>query len=265
MTLASLRWKYYGGGLALAAIAVGAVLGTIFLAVGYFVRQTEEEYVRNGVASTATVTRKDQRIETRPAGQKGGPKTVYTLHYRYRDDQAQAHDGGGNVDANIWNQFQKDQPLKIEYLRDQPGTSRITEGRSFLARWGYLLALGGGGLLLGGVLVFGIGGWFWAGRKARLVCSGVPFLGTVTNHDTRSSGRRNQEPSCRLRFMFTDAAGTELTGKSCWLPQGLAPQWPINEPILVLQNPDEPARFEADIFRVRADDLSQLQSSQAQE
>src|SRR5262245_47950094 len=81
----ALRWRYYGGGSSLVGIAVGLFLGTIFLLVGYFVWRTEEDYAKNGVAANATVTRKDQQIEPHHAGQKGGPRTVYTLHYRYQD------------------------------------------------------------------------------------------------------------------------------------------------------------------------------------
>ena len=90
------------------AIAVGLFIGTIFLLVGYFVWRREEDYGKRGVAATAIVTSKDHRIEQRPAGQKGGPKTIYTLHYRYQDDRGQPHDAGGNVDVNLWNRLQKD-------------------------------------------------------------------------------------------------------------------------------------------------------------
>src|SRR5262245_42398430 len=115
----ALRWRYFGGGPSLLGIAVGLFLGTIFLLVGYFVWRTEEDYAKNGVAADATVTRKDQQIEPHHAGQKGGPRTVYTLHYRYQDDRGQTHEHGDNVDANVWNQFQKGQVVRIEYLRDR--------------------------------------------------------------------------------------------------------------------------------------------------
>ena len=134
-----------------------------------------------------------------------------------------------------------------------------------MGRWGYLLALGGGSFLIGGVLVFGGGGWLWAGRKARLVRDGEPFAGIVTDHDTRRPGKGNQAPSVRLRFAFTDATGEERTGKSCWLPSDVAPRWPIDEPILVLQDPANATRFEADIFEARADDLAGLKDDSPDE
>jgi hypothetical protein len=43
-------------------------------------------------------------------------------------------------------------------------------------------------------------------------------------------------------------------GKSVWLPRGLETRWQIGESILVLQDPSNPERFEADIFAARADD-----------
>jgi hypothetical protein len=252
-----LRWRYYGGGPALVALTIGSFLGIIFLAVGYFVRQTEEDYAKKGVAAVATVTHKDQRTEP-PSGQKGGPRITYTLHYRYQDAQGQMHDGGDNVEVNVWNQYQKGQALQIEYLSDKPERSRIAVGRSFFQKWGYILALAGGSALIIGVLVFGIGGWFWVGRKARLVRHGEPLLGVVTDHLSRTWGSRNQQPSYRLRFTFTDAIGVERSGTSAWLDRGQEVRWAIGENILVLQEPNNPERFEADIFEARADDLARL-------
>jgi hypothetical protein len=35
-------------------------------------------------------------------------------------------------------------------------------------------------------------------------------------------------------------------------------RWPVDEPILVLQDPNKATRFEADVFEARADDLARL-------
>ncbi|HLW64682.1 MAG TPA: DUF3592 domain-containing protein [Gemmataceae bacterium] len=252
-----LRWRYYGGGAAIVAIVAGLFLGTIFVLVGYFVRQNEEEYAKNGIASNATVTGKDQRMEP-PTGQKGGPRVTYTLHYRYQDAQGQTHDGGDSVDANFWNQYQKGQAVQIEYLRDRPERSRITVGRSFFQKWGYILALAAGCVLLAGVLVLGVGGWFWAGRKMQLVRDGEPSRGVVTDLEAKSSGAQNRQTSYRLRFQFIDSTGVERYGKSVWLPRALESRWQAGDSILVLQDPNNPERFEADIFEARADELKEL-------
>src|SRR5262249_54636071 len=103
-----------------------------------------------------------------------------------------------------------------------------------------------------------IGGWFWAGRKAWLVRDGDPFLGVVTDHLTRTWGSRNQQPSYRLRFTFTDATGVERSGPSAWLERSQESRWAIGENILVLQDPNNLERFEADFFEARADDLARL-------
>ncbi len=263
LTDSALRWRYYGGPMAVVGIAIGLGLGAVFLTVGYVFWQTEEDYAHNGVAATATVTGKDSHVEQRQPGQRGGPRTVYTLRYHYQDDQGRPHNGGDNVDASAWNHYQKGQQVPIEYLRDRPDTSRVAE-RSFWAAWGYLFALAGGALLVGGALAFGIGGWVWAGRKARLVREGEPFLGVVTAHDTKSSGRGRQTAH-RLRYAFTDAAGTEWTGRSCWLTEEQATRWPVDGPILVLQDPGNPARFAADVYGARADDLARLGGNPAEE
>ena len=71
-------------------------------------------------------------------------------------------------------------------------------------------------------------------------------------------GGRNRQPSCRLRFTFTDSNRIERTGKSVWLLRGLESRWQIGESILVLQDPNNPERFEADTFETRADDLKRL-------
>jgi len=256
-TESKLFWLYYGGGKAIVANAIAVFLGAIFLLVGYFVWQTEQEYALNGVAATGIVTRKDHRVEQRPPGQKGGPRTVYTLHYRYQDDHGQAHEGGDNVDLNVWNQLQKEHPVQIEYLRDQPEKYRITAGRSFWARYGYLFAVGAGGLLVAGALGVGIGRWIWAARKARLVFAGDPVLGIVTGRKTAVSGS-NRTPPVRVLYQFTDTTGTERPGATCWLLEKQAAAWPEGVPILVLQDPNNPARSEADIFGARSDDLARL-------
>jgi hypothetical protein len=255
--LSKLRWQYYGGSGAVVGIVVGLVLGSIFAVVGYFVWQTEEDYDKHGLPATGTVTRKDHRVE--PAhGPKGRPQTIYTVSYQYADEQGHTHEGHDGVDANVWNQCQKGQPIAVQYLRDRPEQSRIVAGRSLLARWGYVLLLGIGGVLLAATLTLALGGWIWAGRKARLVQDGTPFLGTVTGHETRALGKGKQQPSYRLVYTFTDADGTERSGKSVWLSRDLQARWQDDVSILALQDPNRPDRFEADVFEARADDRAAL-------
>ena len=80
-----LRWRYFGGVMAVAAIFIALFIGTIFFVAGYFLRQSEEEYARNGIAADATVTGKDTKTERPVAGQKGAPKVTHVVRYRYQD------------------------------------------------------------------------------------------------------------------------------------------------------------------------------------
>jgi hypothetical protein len=258
--LSALRWRYFGGGHSVAGIAIGLLLGTLFLVIGYFTRATQQEYDRDGATTTATVTGKDHHLQP-GAGHKGQPRTTYTLQYRFQDEQGQTHEGGDTVELGYWNGHGKGNQVVIEYLRHHPEQSRIVEGRELAAHWGHHLLLAIGSVLAAGVFVLTLGGWIWAGRKARLVQKGEPFLGAVTEHQSRSFSLNQQkprEPSVRLLYTFTDAEGTERAGKSCWLPKDLVPRWPPGTPILVLQDPTRPTRFEADIFEARADDLARL-------
>ncbi|HEV3443527.1 MAG TPA: hypothetical protein VG099_02735 [Gemmataceae bacterium] len=66
-------------------------------------------------------------------------------------------------------------------------------------------------------MTLALGGWIWAGSKARLVQDGTPFLGTVIDRETRALGMGKQQPSYRPVYTFTDADRTERSGKSVWL------------------------------------------------
>jgi hypothetical protein len=241
-----MRWNPYGGRAALMVIAVASLMATGFLVGGYSLLQSEAEYWKNGVAANATVTRKDVTLTT---GVRSQSKN-FTVSYRYQDGQGQGHEGSSTVGEQLWNRLQNDQALPIEYLRDQPARSQAID-RPFLDRWNWLFCVGIGSLLVGCLVGGSVGVWIWAGRHARLVRDGVPFVGLVTEHDDQKSGHR-------LRFTFTDATATRRSGTSWFLSPELMSRWPVNKPILVLQDPSNPTRFEADIFGTRADELARL-------
>lgn len=260
VSLARLRWRYCGGWRGLLGVVLGCLFGAAFFFAGYFARQTEEDFAASGVAATATVTGKDKRVES-TSPQRGGTKTVYSLRYRYRDDRGGTHNGSYAVDASTWNQSQQGRTVAIEYLRDRPGTSRVTVGRSSFDRWAYLGALIIGGVILVGVLGLSAFGVVKAGRLARLVRDGEPILGSVTGHETETSKDGKPAQSHHLQYTFTGRDGTERTGTSVWLSKRLMERWPVDEPILVLQDATDPNRFEADVFEARPDDLARLRGA----
>src|SRR5207245_485810 len=65
-------------------------------------------------------------------------------------------------------------------------------------------------------------------------------------------------PRCRLRFEFLDAHGRPRHGQTHWLPEDIGCYWNQGDSILVLCDPEQPERPEADVFQIRPDDKERL-------
>jgi hypothetical protein len=103
-----------------------------------------------------------------------------------------------------------------------------------------------------------VGGWVWATQKARRVASGTPVLGEVTERASPLWARLTSPAWYRLQFEFTDAHGHTQSGKTHWLTEDIACYWSDGDSILVLCDPRQRARPEADVFQVRQDDKERL-------
>src|SRR5262249_2054398 len=167
-------------------------------------------------------------------------------------------DGGVAVGVNEWTSFQKYDDILIYYRRDRPDESQLAEVPNLSRRWAMHMGLSLGGLLYVGGGLVGVGGWWWATRKARLVVEGKPVLGEVTDRVCPFWGQALSPPRSCLHFQFVNSRGSIQTGKTHWLPEDIACCWNPGNSILVLCDPADPSRSEADVFQVRDADKERL-------
>jgi len=208
----------------------------------------------NAERTMATVTRKDTRDE--PRGPKGQLKLIYVVYFTFRDAAGQTHEGSTEVSANDWTVRKKGDTLLIEYDRTDPSSTRLA-GSGTTSHWG-LIAAGFGavvfftvGIAIVATLLFG------AARRARLVRTGTPALGAVDCVVENDSAVK-LEGTFRVRYHFTDAEGTTREGRGPAQAWSRAGRYSTGESVLVLYDPANPARHEADLFEARSDELAEL-------
>jgi hypothetical protein len=69
----------------------------------------------------------------------------------------------------------------------------------------------------------------------------------------------------RLLYHFADGGGSTWEGRGPPQPWSLAARWDPGETILVLYDPRNPRRNEADVFEARNNDLDRLQGQEGEE
>jgi len=145
--------------------------------------------------------------------------------------------------------------IPAEY-RDNPEESRPLEAAA-PTRWGLLLFGAIGGLFASLGIGLASHALITSARPARIVRDGTPVLGVV-NEIAENDSALKVAGTYRLVYCFTDESGTAWEGRGPPQPWSLASRWDPGENILVLFDPKDPARNEADLFETRNDDLDRL-------
>lgn len=255
MTVSSLRMRYLKSSFWWWFGLIWAVVGTIFIIVAAFIWLAEQEFANGGVSTTGTILEKgyDETIDD------DDDDVSYWLSYRY-DAGEQEYVGERDVSLDTWNRYREGDAVTIEYLRDDPGRSRVADD-GVVTRWLLPLIFGVVGVLLGGI------GWFLVvrsfrtvGRRIRALQEGAPALGRVIALLEETSVKVNKRHPFYLTYEFTDDSCEHREGNSPLLPRALESRWHADDPILVLYERDDPSRHEVDLFEVRGDDLADLLS-----
>jgi hypothetical protein len=220
----------------------------------------DREFAAHGVRTVAEVNLRSEVPEW--VGPEGRPemKMRYRLHYAFKDADNDEQFGVAQVPKSTWLRYQPGDTLAIEYLPDQPGRNRAFERERPPVGVTGLLVLGLGLLVvLSGALLL-VTAWVRAWRRWRVVRSGIPCLGRVTEVLTtaRRNGRDPLTAGCHLGYSFMDQRGMAHDGRTAPLDPALASRWQPGDPILVLYAPNDIFRHEVDLFGARADDLHGL-------
>jgi hypothetical protein len=254
-----LRWRYLKSSLLWWFGLIWAVVGITFVIVALFLGLGEQRFSQGGVSTTGTILEKGYE-ETIEVGDRDDDDVTYWLLYRYYDADEQEYVGQEDVSLDTWNRYREGDTVTIEYLRDDPGESRVADDGG-VASWLLPAIFGGVGVFLGGIGGFlTVRSFRRAGRRARTLRNGVPTQGRVIAVLKKTSVKVNGRHPFYLTYEFTDYSGQRREGESPLLPQALESRWRADEPIQVLYDRDDPSQHEVDLFEVRGDDLAAASS-----
>ncbi len=258
MAVSGLRLRYLKSSFSWWFGLIWAVVGIAFVVVAAFLWVGEQRFARAGLSTTGTILEKGYEESIEDVGDRDDDVS-YWLSYRYRDVAGQEeYVGQHDVSLDTWNRYREGDAVPIEYLRDDPGESRVAAD-GVIARWLLPAIFGGVGVLLGG-----IGGFLAArslrtvGRRVRALRDGVPTPGRVIAVLKETSVKVNGRHPLYLTYEFTDYGGERREGKSPFLPRALESRWHAGDPILVLYDREDPSRHEVDLFGVRGADSASL-------
>jgi hypothetical protein len=256
-----LYWLYLRGPLWWFGM-ICATVGTVVLVVLALLWQYEQNFDANAIQAVAKVTGKEKG--TVMTGKQGNvPKTVHMLDFTFQDAAGKRYDGKANVPAEDWKRAKPGDNLKIEYDRTNPASTRLAGSVSTMPPWGYLI-FGALGLLcaLFGIPIIAFL-LFRSVQRVRLIQTGAPAVGVVTGVAADDSAV-TVAGVFRVAYQFTDPNGATLPGRGPPQPYSLAYRWNPGDALLVLYDPRDASRNEADLFETRSDELAQLQD-QAEE
>ncbi|HEV3078472.1 MAG TPA: DUF3592 domain-containing protein [Gemmataceae bacterium] len=257
LSVSEVRWLYLGGKRTMLIAGGCFLVGLVLLRIGFSFWSSARQARQATVTTSAQIVDKGQRSEKQKVA-ADEPKSPYWLSYRYRDTSGRSHQGRISLEQREWNKFEKYDDILIDYERERPEESQLAAVPTITGRWIMMMSLTLGGILYAAGCVWGFGGWVWATRKARRVLRGTPVLGEVTQRASPFWARLVAPPRSRLRFEFLDAHGRPRRGKTHWLPEDVVCYWNQGDSILVLCDPEQPERPEADVFQIRPDDKERL-------
>ena len=257
-----LLWLYLHG--AFWWVGLGcALFGLVLIVLGLSLWWGEQRFQEHILRATAKVTGKEKGRETRETQKGTVSEMAYHMFYVFSGADGQQHQGNMKVTADAWNQAKSGDDLAIEYDSTDPGTSRRA-GTEVHAGLGLLL-LGG----IGALFAFAIGiplattALVQSVRRAHLVRHGIPALGIVSGVAKNDSALQVNGPGTyRMVYSFKLENGATYDGRGPAQPWSLAARWDPGENILVLYDPRNPRRNEADVWEARNDDLAKLQEAE---
>jgi hypothetical protein len=182
-----------------------------------------------------------------------GGKSYDEVSYRFTAKDGASYTGSQKV-GNRGSQYPVGRTVDIDYLPADPTSNRMRDpdaaGPIFLwiIFW-FCLPLGV--LLSVGIIV----GWVLISRRIRLLLRGTPVVGRVIERLPAAKSPRSND-AIRVRYAFTDLTGREREERSPPIPKRRQGQWEEGASVLVVCDPNNPKRYEPDIFGVREPEIA---------
>jgi hypothetical protein len=194
--------------------------GVPFLVVGVYVgvdtirqqaRFRTEAQVSEGMVLTKRITRSSKN-----------KSTSYWVRYRFPGQDGAAVTSETEVSGALWDRLVEREPVRVTYLPDRPGSSRIEDQGP---DWVLPAVFAGLGLVL-----VPVGGWIFVGGlrrirlELRLAREGARTEATVTDLEPASVSV-NGIAQWRIRYRYRDHRGRERVGESGPMAFEEAQQW----------------------------------------
>jgi hypothetical protein len=190
-----------------------------------------------------------------------GPKyrTVHTVSYLYYV-KGVLHQGHAEVKPADYGRLRIGEPVPIEYLSDEPDTSRVAFGPAKVPMRSQFFVLG---VAIVFAVVTGVGvalclrAVVGSRRRAHLVLNGVQAEATVDRVEiVERQTKQGTSSTAFLHYRYcAEGDGAWHEGRSPAVPVPLRDRWSKGDTILVLYDPKDPARHEPDFYEVRAESL----------
>jgi hypothetical protein len=179
----------------------------------------------------------------------GGPRC--RIRYEFTDATGQRHTGEDSVRAGFAQHLRAGAPVPIRYVRSQPARSQT----GFQSKWS-VGSLAVPPMVIGGVLSWGV----WASvravrrasQRARIISTGLAVRAWVTNwrqykHQYKFRSREERTEIC---YYFVCEGLGRVEGKVVTSAK-LPPYWREGAEIVVVVDPLDVLRSEADIYEAR--------------
>jgi hypothetical protein len=242
--MAMMRWRYLRSSSTWWMGVSVAAVGTLFFFIGVFTWQSSRHFNATAVSTTATVVEKGYSSDSRD-------RNSYWIRYVYRDEAGTEHRSAAGVTWSVWGRYQNGGPLQIRYAPDRPDKSKLNAGDT-PPWWTAPLVWCTAGILFGGA-----GGllarrtFIISGQRVELLRHGRSVMAAVTAVETNAGVTINNRHPRYLKYEFVDEAGTKHQGRSVDLPQRMENRWQTGDPILVMYDPRDPSKHDADVFDLK--------------
>lgn len=201
-------WFMFGG--------IFFVVGFSLFVGGFSAWQKEKRFDTGAIETSGLVLTREIVTARRSSGD--GTSTKYRVTYRFEARSGETLEHSDDVDVHTWEALQEQGPVKVEYLRDEPGESRIAGESDRTTAW-ILMGIGGPfGLAGGGVIAFAVRRRM---EQARLRRDGAHTTGTVVAvRETNISINRVRQ--WRIHYSYRDHHGREHSGEGDLIPPDAA-------------------------------------------
>lgn len=236
-----LRAHYFGGSGARARVWVFVLAGLALSIAGAVAAMTEWRFASQGVIAKARVVDRGEQA----AGGKRAKTMLYWLRCSFQDASHQDFELQTDVDHEAWAAHPVDSTIDVVYVASDPATNRLAGQSQWL---GPMAVVSGGLALLGFGLFDFIKRRSRASRSAAFILGGKAFAGRVTDVAT---DRKDKNSEYFVYYEFPVADGQLVSGRTEVPSVKVRHRWNHGDTIVVVVDPSDPSKHEADLFEAR--------------